>query len=185
MKKFEIYAPLFHGFYNTIWEPDTEQEECELLHGQTLEFDNKDYQNSIGEGYCDAVKEQLEEYITEIKFLSIESPREYNFTNDKIVCEVKLSKTNLDSLGQLIYDNKREFEEYLKENYTSYDGFISFISSDFEDWEEDTKKFRYFEDVRYLQGVFKFALIIDGIDQEYLYNEVHQSDNRRDYNFIS
>ncbi len=185
MKTFEIYAPLFHGFYSTIWEPDTEQEECELLHGQTLEFDNKAYENSIGEGYCYAVKEQLEEYITEIKFLSIESPREYNFTNDKIVCEVKLSKTNLDSLGQLIYDNKREFEEYLKENYTSYDGFISFISSDFEDWEEDTKKFRYFEDVRYLQGVFKFALILDGIDQEYLYNEVHQSDNHREYNFIS
>ena len=185
MKNFDIYAPLFHGFYGSIWEPNLEQEESELEHGQELEFDNKDYQNEIGKAYCEAIKELLSEYVTEINFEKIISPREYNFTNDKIACEVRLSKTNLDSLKQLIYANQSEFELFLKENYSSRDGFYSFYSNEFKEWKENTKDFSFFEDSNYLEGLLTFALELDEVEQNDLLDTVHHSDTCREYMFTS
>jgi len=185
MKIFEINAPLFHGFYNTIWEPDTEQEESELLHGQELEFDYQEYQKSIGEGYCDAIKELLDEYISKIRFLKIESPREYNFTNDKINCVVQMSKTNLDSLKQFIYSNEGEFKEYIKAECSSRPGFFSFVSNDFNEWESLTKEFTEFEDVRHLQIILEFILSYEVSEQQEIYDMVHHSDTHRAYQFCS
>lgn len=73
--------------------------------------------------------------ITDMQFKEINSPREYNFTTDKLVCEVEI---DLDKLRKYCYETEREkFEEYLKENYSSYDGFISFIPNNVKEFEQE------------------------------------------------
>lgn len=55
----------------------------------------------------------------------LHSPREYNFTTDKLIVNVEF---RLRALEYWCLKNKpEEFNKYLKENYSSYDGFISFV----------------------------------------------------------
>ena len=53
------------------------------------------------------------------------SPREYNFTTDKLIINVEFRLRALEHW--CFKDKPEEFNKYLKENYSSYDGFISFV----------------------------------------------------------
>lgn len=72
--------------------------------------------------------------ITDMQLKEMNSPREYNFTTDKLVCELEV---DMDKIKKWCYETEKEkFEEYLKENYTSYDGFISFIPNNLREFKE-------------------------------------------------
>lgn len=72
--------------------------------------------------------------ITDMQLKEMTSPREYNFTTDKLVCELEV---DMDKIKKWCYETEREkFEEYLKENYTSCDGFISFIPNNVREFKE-------------------------------------------------
>jgi hypothetical protein len=72
--------------------------------------------------------------ITDMQLKEMNSPREYNFTTDKLVCELEV---DMDKIKKWCYETEKEkFEEYLKENYTSYDGFISFIPNNVREFKE-------------------------------------------------
>jgi hypothetical protein len=63
-------------------------------------------------------------------FKEMDSPREYNFTTDKIVVEIELDEA-VRLWNNLDHD---EMRRVAKEKFTSRDGFISFYSSDWNDW---------------------------------------------------
>jgi hypothetical protein len=68
-----------------------------------------------------------------MKFAELVSPREYNFTTDRIL-------VNIDPVHiRFIRDNvdADRLAKSLKEKFTSRDGFISFYSPDLADWPED------------------------------------------------
>lgn len=60
-----------------------------------------------------------------VKFISETSPREYNFTTDKINIEIEVNLTKLKKWCWVT--QKDNFNKYLYDHFTSYDGFISFI----------------------------------------------------------
>jgi len=61
------------------------------------------------------------------KFIGIDSPKEYNFKTDTI--EVDFDRDLLDSLVNTTFKNDhKKIEDYIKEQTTSYDGFISYYS---------------------------------------------------------
>ena len=75
--------------------------------------------------YCNAYLNKLsEELEINLTFIELNSPREYNFTTDKIVCSIsnKDFKSLLDA-----YDTKELFN-YIEEHSKSRDGFSSFYS---------------------------------------------------------
>lgn len=139
--KVETFLPVFPGFYGTSFEAD-DNAEFEHINEERnkiglssvdfdcIEFDYKAANENTAKLACQYVHNTLD-CVNGVKFQKIISPREYNFTNDSINCEIDLNvKMMLDYLAQ----NAAEFAEYLKEKYTSYDGFISFHSNDVDDW---------------------------------------------------
>jgi len=151
MKTIETYLPIFPGFYETMFEP---YEDNEIDHFNDLRIENKltpvtydqfkfdyeEYENSIGKQCCVFIENQLSSYISEIKFQSICSPREYNFANDSINCEVLLSDENILSIKNFIESHSKEFETYIKDNYSSYDGFFSHYSNNPNEWINELDK---------------------------------------------
>lgn len=138
-KNFETFAPLFPGFYGTVFECD-ETNEIESyneengtdLNYDDFEWDYRDYKNRVSKAFVNRLETELKAFLPiEIEFQNISSPREYNFENDSINIAVKF---DLKVLIGLIKERKDAAEKYFKEKYTSYDGFISFHSSNVEDW---------------------------------------------------
>ena len=146
--KIETWLPVFPGFYGTYYEPD-ETNEIEHINQErennkltqlpydAIEFDYEEYENNISESACSVIESELSEYITKIVFQRLSSPKEYNFTNDSIHCEIWLSPDNEKTILSFLENNKDKFAEYLRETYTSYDGFISHYSNDINDWLTD------------------------------------------------
>lgn len=71
-----------------------------------------------------------------IKTGEIYSPKYYNFSTDNIDLEVTFNKTKLLRYAR---DHKDYFNAYLKDNYSSYDGFSSHTANDFSEWLNDFK----------------------------------------------
>jgi hypothetical protein len=78
------------------------------------------------------VKDELEIDIP-MKFESMISPREYNFTTDRVFVEI--SNENARKLYRLSRDKKHvELAATIKERCTSRSGFASFYSNDINEW---------------------------------------------------
>lgn len=156
----EISSYRFPGFYESIFcnsdefiddEAEAEFEIEELIGKKDFEviyeYDNYDqYKIDVGkaymETYIDKLIEILPEEITDnkdFKFdmieksVSVTSPKYYNYDTDHCYCEVV---TNIKSL-QMIKNyglSLRKAKEYIKDHWSSRDGFISFIPNDINIW---------------------------------------------------
>lgn len=136
---------LFEGFYESnLYNSDTEYNLNRYLNegsDNPTEYEIKDFA-----GFCRKVSEYavslLESdlnidstILSNLTLLEIDSPRFYNFSTDRLVisCMVDVQKLRAYALRQHL----DAFESYLKENYTSVDGFISFVpnnAADFKHW---------------------------------------------------
>ena len=146
--KTKTWCPLFPGFYGSYLEPDESYEmdyinevrqEKNLLGTlddmpfDALQFDYSTYYDEASRNYADAIEEALKEIIPSlsIKFEAVVSPKEYNFANDSINIEVEF---NAEEVLNYLNNNLESLAKHIKENYTSYDGFISHYSNDIQDW---------------------------------------------------
>lgn len=153
MKTANTYLPIFPGFYGTSYEPDESNEisgiederkynglsELENL-WNIAKFDYEGYRESVGKSCVTFIFNILVnemKIVKSIKFQSISSPREYNFANDSINIEVKFTEKQAKKIKSLIVKNFELFDAIIKENFTSYDGFISFYSNDSSKWLND------------------------------------------------
>lgn len=69
-----------------------------------------------------------------VKAGEIYSPKYYNFSNDEIDLDVTFSKSKV--LNE-VNKNITKFNEFLKERYSSRDGFNSFTANNYIEWLED------------------------------------------------
>jgi hypothetical protein len=68
--------------------------------------------------------------IPSLEFESLSSPKEYNFTTDRIFCTIERA----DLCRIMATFDLQKFAEYVREKFTSRDGFISFYSANLADW---------------------------------------------------
>ena len=139
----------FYGFYDTsYYNYNMEKDFNEMMndesmpkgkHYELVKFDK--YQRDLCKEWIDLVKYQLEtatgNVIKKISTRNFElnSPKEYNFTTDKLIVNVEF---RLRALEHWCLKNKPEkFNKYLKENYSSYDGFISFTPNSIDAFKEE------------------------------------------------
>ena len=106
-----------HGDYNDVL-MDAVCEKCDFRNVH-LEY---------AKGYADSFVEEFN--IKGMEFDNLESPREYNFTTDRIFVKIPLSEcerifreVNIDLLVQEV-----------KDTFTSCSGFVSYYSIDLVDW---------------------------------------------------
>jgi hypothetical protein len=165
-KNQETWLPLFSGFYNTIWELDTEyyvDEDNNSVDFGRLEIDYQSWEKACCEHIIHELNLELSDFSLKMRFQSISSPSFYNFSNDS--CNVILD-IDEQAVSKYIYENQSAFEDYIKEKYTSYDGFWSSHSNQFKDWEEDTKKFKnYSENDHCLGALLQFICENEGLSE--------------------
>lgn len=170
--------PGFYGYYGTFLDdPDTSGEldyinqERESLglppleNTNEFEFDYEDYQNRCNKTVTNAVEKFLidEGFIKSIKFVKLHSPKEYNFTNDKIECIIDVNVANVKAY---IKENIEAFSVYLEAHFKSRSGFISFYEYDLETWLDAMKSFKNLDNIE-IYSILDFILQIEGFD----YNE--------------
>lgn len=151
----DFVLPCFSGFYNTVWDVDEitnpeiadwfDVDEDYVTEEVTDSFNFKKYAEAVGERCIGLVEEELERILKcgELNYYKayVNSPKEYNFSNDDIVFDFKISDYDkfMDSLEKYIHEHYEYFQKCAKEAFTSYDGFMSFYPNDMDklDWESD------------------------------------------------
>ena len=147
MNNIKSYLPIFKGYYGSIFEPyeDGEIDYINELRAEKnkpeidydgVEFDYDNYYLELSKELCCQVYSELDNFVNKIEFLELKSPKYYNYSNDYIECKIKPKKQ---AILNYIKKNYNNWSAYLKDNYTSYDGFISHYDNDpsSNDWNLD------------------------------------------------
>jgi hypothetical protein len=168
----KTFLPIFNGFYGSIWEDyltsDGEAEHYKL--DDDFDFyqyvDYNKYFNHLSNQFCNIVENELKEFVHSIEFEELVSPKYYNFTNDSINCTIK---PNTLAIRNYIFNNLEQFRKFLKDNYTSCDGFSSFHSNNFDEWITLTDNFTVLNhDKHHLGALLNFIAQNEGITEECL-----------------
>ena len=143
---------IFPGFYESIlFNSDSEYYANEMMKGEDhpADYELKDFEgftNEVAKKAADLLHETIvfeDSIIQSIDFESLSSPRFYNFETDKLNLKIKLDQRKLELY--CFRQEKEAFDEYLKDNFTSYDGFHSFIANNINDFKnqyiEENKKY--------------------------------------------
>jgi hypothetical protein len=120
---------IFPGTYNTLFSPEID---TVLSEYETINLPQ--YLDELGLEYCRNLSDYLPNKIEidrDITYTGHNSPREYNFSTDRLFADISCQL--LADLQQYATLHLEEFKSYLKERYTSYDGFMSHYSADAED----------------------------------------------------
>lgn len=149
MKTYSTFLPIFNGFYgNSHFDNDYELErEIDYIHESRrenvmnelengsidLDFDYVKYQKDVAKELCDYIQTEFINNSLNIKieFERVVSPREYNFVNDTVDCQISC---DVEKLLEICQENVAKFTKYVSENFTSCSGFHSFHSNDVNDW---------------------------------------------------
>ncbi len=145
-----IEVKSFPGFYETILdERYIEEGEREMLQNQYPDFehlsdweiDSDNYRNTVTKEFAEMYINELNDKLQlNIKLTSesINSPREYNFTTDKIICNIEVGDYDsfIAKITNLMSDPKYRVKlaKIIKERHSDAPGFWSFMSNDIEDW---------------------------------------------------
>lgn len=125
---------IFPGFY------ESELYNSDMLYNFTAndELPDGEYWDFVDGGfekYCQDLAKQTaeqlvydldqdEQIIKESEFVALHSPKYYNFETDKIECNLEI---DWPALIKWIKSHRDDFDRYLHDNFTSYDGFVSFV----------------------------------------------------------
>jgi hypothetical protein len=140
----------FPGFYESILSDEldnVEEQEVERMiedewdgfeAGQIHEvlMDHADYRgmhNDLAKAYVSRFEDWLNEELDldiHLDFSTMSSPREYNFTTDRVF--VNISRSDLAKLYRKV--GRQVVRDEAKKHFTSRSGFISFYSPDISDW---------------------------------------------------
>lgn len=132
MKTFNVKIP-FSGFYYSIHDAHIDNVmDMEIENGGITNFDDIDfsqvhqlYARYYAREFCEAVG------LPKPVGVSLISPREYNFSTDKIICAI-----DADALRKLLdtHVSWPDFRILVRQECTSRSGFISFTPSDLDEW---------------------------------------------------
>lgn len=120
---------LFQGFYESnLYNSDMldsigdEETQFDFVEGGYEEFER-----AVAERCTKSLWNNLHQdrdIITEMEFVKLHSPKYYNFETDKLEIKIECDWQALEAYAR---NNIEDFNEYLADNFTSYDGFTSFV----------------------------------------------------------
>lgn len=147
-----IELPFFPGFYESDLEnSDTSywaikeeleyyREECDApckeLTEDDLEFRYEDYEKDVRENWADAWKEYAPEIVLSMENVTMWSPRYYNFDHDRLYADIELADNWQDEMRHFMALNYDWLKDRIHDDWTSYDGFMSFMSNDIDEWDK-------------------------------------------------
>lgn len=161
----ETYLPIFPGFYNSYIDSDNEIENflySENLEYDQIKFDFKAWQIDCSFYACKFIEKELKDFgVLSVEFQELISPKFYNYGTDSVNCKIEI---DIQKISNYFHDNLNQFEKYLKDNYTSRDGFISHYSNNANDWLRETNYFyNLSENKHFLGSILTFICQNEGI----------------------
>ena len=141
------------GMYDSLLSPDNLINDYEIdedKDNEYIKFDSNEYWSNLFDISkfraeiltlaTDYIKDEIKPILTGLKLgisdietVSINSPKFYNFENDilyfDLIVEDQFNNNIIDKINNLSTDELIRFNTYLKDNYSSYDGFVSFTSN--------------------------------------------------------
>ena len=169
--KVNIQLPFFPGFYESdlensdtaYWaikeELDYYRNDCDTpckeLTEDDLDFDYKGYEEEVRNAWVDGFRERMPEIVSSLEGVEMTSPRYYNFETDRLWADVELRDDWMDEMRHFIASNYDWLKERIHEDWTSYDGFMSFMENDVDKWEEHL--FRE-QDGRYISTMIGYMM---------------------------
>ena len=148
--KINIELPVFPGFYESdlensdtpYWAIKDELEyyqrdcdtPCKELTEADLDFNYEQYEEDVRNAWVDGFRENVPEFVLSIENVTMWSPRYYNFDHDRLYADVELADNWMDEMRHFIALNYDWLKERIHEDWTSYDGFCSFMSNDVDEW---------------------------------------------------
>lgn len=191
--------PFFPGFYGTFFDISDNlyydaqseydyylqvlgQENADKVNLSPDDFEptNEDlnkWQEDICESFVSEFLEYVPDWVENIEFVGISRPKYYNFYNDELICNILLTSDWQEKVSDFIYDNYDNLKEDIKRDWSSRDGFHSFISNNVDEWGECIEK----EPDLYLPLLLQYAICYnEGVDAsdmssklcEYAYEDV-------------
>ena len=130
---------IFQGLYeSTLHNSDTDYYLAEALADEDtpdkveVDYDFNEFTKVAGEACVESLEKELyaHDVITNMDYVGMHSPRYYNYETDKVLIDIDYNFIKL--VKYCRHTNKDKFNQYLKDNYTSYDGFISFVENSVE-----------------------------------------------------
>jgi hypothetical protein len=170
--KTKTYLPLFSGFYNSHWDDidfDGEEEYFNIPEDKDFwEFVDWDkYHNHIAKEMCNEVQYLLSDFVSDIEFEKIVSPKYYNFSDDSINCEITFDE---EKVTDYLINNFEEFSKYIRDNYTSRDGFISSYENNASEWLHEWQ-----DDSHKVGSVLQFICENEQMEEPWDLNDTHIS----------
>ena len=151
--KVNIELPFFPGFYESDLEnSDTSywaikeeleyyQNECDTpckeLTEDDLDFNYSDYEKDVREQWVEGFRENAPEFVVSVENVEMTSPKYYNFSTDKLWADIELKDGWEDDVRKFMDENADWLRERIKDDWTSYDGFMSFMSNNFDNLTHD------------------------------------------------
>lgn len=154
---FEIRLPFFCGFYESplynsdilYWETTEDDMEYwrerfddETLTADDLDIDFPRFKEECAKAYIEVFFNNADcpKFIKNMKFSEIVSPLYYNYETDKIYVNVEFEDDWRDKVKTFMDENKEWLTERIKEEWSSRDGFCSFMDNTYEGWYEELQK---------------------------------------------
>lgn len=178
--KLSVELPVFGGFYNSHWDGESDQDnELSDINNQRessglppitwdmMEFDYKEFQNETSRKVTSVMEDWFIELgIAEsLSFDELVSPKEYNFTTDRIFAWAEISEKNIYCIKGYLLFYREEFAEYLEARHKSRSGFTSFYDHSIRKWDEKLDNFADLDHIE-LCTVFGFILKNETDEQE-------------------
>lgn len=149
-KTIKTSLPIFTGYQYTIFgsiiediendgRDDISEEEFEE---RFMKIPYNEIRRDLAVLACEFVEQSLSEFVSSVVYDGIDSPKFYNHSNDLIDCTIEYDS---DAIRDFIYKHDDDFDEFLKKNFTSYSGFMSFYSNKFDVWETSSEGFTEFD----------------------------------------
>ncbi len=172
VKRIEVELP-FMGFYESIhdrliddaieshfsydYDNDTDKDISEVESDAIYSADT-DWQ-AIRVEYCQVFTNKLNNKLNlELEYSDMTSPQFYNFSTDRLF--VTIPESILNKVRKEV-ESYSEFEQSIKDRFTSYDGFMSFYSNDIKDDEWTRKELDQCQYEVYFDLYFKHNLSED------------------------
>lgn len=169
---FEIQLPFFAGFYESVlYNSDTlyyevndgdnldyyrERFEDDTLEPDDLDIDFEAYKEDVSKAFVEAFDLCTPDFVKEIEMTELSSPRFYNYSTDKLYANVTFEDDWKAGVMSFMEKNKEALAERIKKDWTSYDGFMSFIENDYDKWVEEFQKDE--PDERYIGSMLGYII---------------------------
>jgi len=163
--------PWFPGFYESILDSLMDRTiEMEMEHtGETYEqvMDRYSYPIAIDALAKGWVKAFSKETGIPMEFEEMISPREYNFTTDRVFVRIPV-----DAIEKIATEmDDKILRETIRKNHSSYDGFISFYADDLDDplWQKPVREW----DANQLGTLLEAKLLQDEHERDYIEDSIY------------